>query len=177
MWIYLFISLSVCLGVGWLGLMVILWYLLEKLPNCVPVQLYHFTFPSSHVWGLQLLPFLPSTCYFLVLNESHPSGYECLFVLCLTILTLLSVSCPEEFYLMHFGRMTLTCGDGRKNKFWSKELHGMKHGGGKAQRMFQELFVGNMVLERPKGHGESLCFREFWLLDWRACGIFMSRWI
>ena len=30
----------------------------------------------------------------------------------------------------------------------------MKHGGGKAQRMFQELFVGNMVHERPKGHGD-----------------------
>ena len=87
------------------------------------------------------------------------------------------MSCPEEFYLMHVGRMTLTCGDGRKNKFWSKELHGMKHGGGKAQRMFQELFVGNMVHERPKGHGEGLCFREFCLSDWRASAIFVSRWI
>ena len=64
---------------------------------------------------------------------------------------------------MHFGSMILTCSGGRKNKIGSKELHGMKHGGGKAQRMFQELFVGNMVLERPKGHGEGLGFREFGL--------------
>lgn len=33
---------------------------------------------------------------------------------------------------MHFGRMILTCGVGRDNKFRPKELHRLKRGGGEA---------------------------------------------
>ena len=64
---------------GWdqLGHMETLWLIFEKLPNCFPKWLWHFTFPpamyESFVFSTSSLK-LVIVCLFFY--SSHPSGYE-----------------------------------------------------------------------------------------------------